>query len=150
MADTASSGGNVFTRHIGPLPMWGWTAIVGAVIIGYAWWKNRNSSSTSAESATTDASQVPQFVNQTYTNVQPPSAPAGPPPATGPYRPGGPNVNLAGQARPDLQKQLGTSSGAPAAPAQPGTPAKKPTGTVHKKAPKPKAPSRKGGPVKRG
>lgn len=67
-----------FTRKIGPLPMWAWTAIIGAVIVGWAWYKNRNSAQSSPAGA--DASQVPQFVNQTYTTVQPPSAP----PLTGP------------------------------------------------------------------
>jgi hypothetical protein len=69
-----------FTRKIGPLPMWAWLAIIGTVIVGWAWWRNRQTSSTSANSGTTaDASQVPQFVNQTYTTVQPP-VPAAPPP----------------------------------------------------------------------
>ena len=80
MADTPAASGakSVFTRHIGPLPMWGWTAIVGGVIVAWAWWSNRNSSSTAGSStaSTANASQVPQFVNQTYTTVQPPTAPA--------------------------------------------------------------------------
>ena len=87
-----TSGGNVFTRKIGPLPMWAWLAIVSAVILGYAWYKNRQSgSSTASQSSTANASQVPQFVNQTYTTVQPPTDPitAGPI-AYGPQGPQGP------------------------------------------------------------
>ena len=91
---TSSKRENVFTRHIGPLPMWAWLAIVGAVIIGYAYWKNRQSSSSSqAQSATTDASQVPQFVNQTYTTVQPPSEPSITPGSTDTDTSGPPGVS---------------------------------------------------------
>lgn len=80
---------NVFTRKIGPLPMWAWVAIISAVIIGYAYYKNKNAASTAATTAgTTDASQVPQFVNQTYTSPVPPVA--GPPGPAGPQGPQGP------------------------------------------------------------
>lgn len=80
---------NVFTRKIGPMPMWAWVAIIGAVIIGYAYYKNKNAASTAATTAsTTDASQVPQFVNQTYTSPVPPVA--GPPGPAGPQGPQGP------------------------------------------------------------
>src|SRR5215469_1481095 len=64
---------NVFTRHIGPLPMWVWLVIVGAVVVGWAWYRNRSQPASSVSG--TSASQVPQFVNQTYTTVQPPSPP---------------------------------------------------------------------------
>lgn len=47
--------GNVFTRKIGPLPMWGWVAIIVAGILAYRWWSNRNTSTTSSGSATTPA-----------------------------------------------------------------------------------------------
>ena len=62
-----------FTRKIGPLPMYAWLLIVGGVIVGWAWWRNRQQPS-SASGSSAGASQVPQFVNQTYTTVQPPSA----------------------------------------------------------------------------
>jgi hypothetical protein len=78
-------GGNVFTRKIGPMPMWAWVAIIAAVLIGYAYWRNKQSAASSSTAATaatgTDASQVPQFVNQTYTTVTPPVAGPPPPPA---------------------------------------------------------------------
>ena len=64
---------NVFTRKIGPLPMWGWVLIaVGLIGIYYLW--SRNSQSQAATG--TNASQVPQFVNQVYTSGVPPTAPA--------------------------------------------------------------------------
>ena len=71
---TAGRGGNVFTRKIGPLPMWGWVAIVGGAILAWAYYKNRTAgSTTSSTSATgTDASQIPQFINQTYVTTSPP------------------------------------------------------------------------------
>lgn len=86
---------NVFTRKIGPMPMWAWVAIIGAAIIGFAYYKNKNSAaSSSTTGAMTDASQVPQFVNQTYTQPGPPVAgppgPAGPAGPVGPVGPGGP------------------------------------------------------------
>ena len=140
MADTASGGGNVFTRHIGPLPMWAWTAIVGAVIVGYAWWKNRQAgASTSSTSSTANASQVPQFVNQTYTTVTPPSAP---------------NVTVNDDDDTDKHPKRPKRRPAPR-PANLGLSpanadaiddaAKKTSGTVHKK-----KPTRKSGPVRRG
>lgn len=80
--------GNVLTRKIGPLPTWAWVAIVAAVLLGWAYYRNRNSSaaSSSTDTGTTDASQVPQFVNQTFTQVSPPAAPA---PTPGAPAPGG-------------------------------------------------------------
>lgn len=79
-----AGGGNVLTRKIGPLPTWAWVAIAAAALLGWAYYKNRTSSSSTGSGATTDASQVPQFVNQTFTTVTPPTAPnpvPGPAPA---------------------------------------------------------------------
>jgi len=77
--EPAARRGNVFTRRIGPLPMWVWLVIVAVIVIGWAYWRSRQSAGqTSTSTATgTDASQVPQFVNQTYTTVQPPSVNVG-------------------------------------------------------------------------
>lgn len=107
---------NVFTRKIGPLPMWAWVAIIGGVIIAYSFYKSKTSAaSTSTTGATTDASQVPQFVNQTYVQPSPPSAAppaAAPPPVV--TNPGGP------------------SSGTGPAPVQPGGPMKAPVTRTEK------------------
>jgi len=71
---TRASPGNVFTNKIGPLPMIAWVGIIGAVIIGWAYLKNRGSSSQAAAGdGSTPASDVPQFVNQTYTTVTAPT-----------------------------------------------------------------------------
>lgn len=76
-----SGGGNVFTRKIGPLPMWGWMGIVALLAVFYYLYKKNQSASTSSTNAAantpggTDSSLVPQFVNQTYDNSQPPPAP---------------------------------------------------------------------------
>ena len=83
---------NVFTRKIGPLSMWVWLVIIGGGILAYSLWKSKTAGSTASASATgTSAADIPQFVNQVYTN---PGAPvAGPPGATGPSGltgPGGP------------------------------------------------------------
>ena len=78
---------NVLTRKIGPLPTWAWIAILSAIVIGYAYWRNKQSAASSTPTGT-DASQVPQFVNQVYTNPVPPVA--GPPGPPGP--PGQPGI----------------------------------------------------------
>jgi hypothetical protein len=85
VADTdAPKGTNVFTRHIGPLPMWAWVAIIAVPLLVYGLYsKNKAAASTSAAStgttaSTTGAAQVPQFVNQTYTSTTPPAAPVMP------------------------------------------------------------------------
>jgi hypothetical protein len=80
-----TSGGNVFTRKIGPLPMWAWMAIALLVALFYYLYKKNKSSSSSSGSSTsdtggsagtTDQSLVPQFVNQTYTNSTAPAMPS--------------------------------------------------------------------------
>lgn len=68
-AEAPAQQGNLFTRHIGPLPMWAWLGIVGGGVLLWAWWSNRNSSASS----TTSASTQPPFINQVYTNQSPPS-----------------------------------------------------------------------------
>lgn len=82
-----SESGNVFTRKLGPLPVWAWMGIALAVALGYYFWQQNQSNSSSSGSSTStsadvntpggvDSSLVPQFVNQTYTNVTPPSSPS--------------------------------------------------------------------------
>jgi hypothetical protein len=91
-------GANVFTRKIGPLPLWGWMGVGLAAALAYTYWKQNkqaNSSSTTSASGTTgttDSSLVPQFVNQTYVDQTPPAAPPlpGPPGPAGPAGPAGP------------------------------------------------------------
>ena len=74
---------NVFTRKIGPLPMIAWVAIIGGLILGWSLYRSKTSGAASSQTgATTDASQVPQFVNQTYSNPGPPG-PVGPTGAAG-------------------------------------------------------------------
>lgn len=78
-----SSGGGL-GRKIGPLPLWGWAAIIGVLVLIYAYYKKSNSATSStAQTAATnntpggvDSSLVPQFINQTYVNGQPPAAPS--------------------------------------------------------------------------
>jgi hypothetical protein len=68
---------NVFTHKIGPLPMWGWLAIVGGGLVIWRIYSNKNAGAQAGSSASTDtsASTVPQFVNQTYVSTTAPGAP---------------------------------------------------------------------------
>jgi hypothetical protein len=66
---------NFLFRTIGPAPVWAWLIAAAALGIGVFLWR-RNSQQSSAAGAsnigTTGDSQIPQFVNQTYTSVTPP------------------------------------------------------------------------------
>jgi LysM repeat protein len=75
--------GNILTRKLGPLPMWGWMAIALVIAIAYYLIDKKNSANSasaqgtsSTPTDTTDQSLVPQFVNQTYVNGTPPPAPS--------------------------------------------------------------------------
>lgn len=76
------SSGNVFTRKLGPLPMWAWmgVALLGALLFYLYNKKKTSAGGTSPSTVDTpggvDASLVPQFVNQTFVNNTPPSAPS--------------------------------------------------------------------------
>lgn len=82
---TSRPAGNVFTKKIGPLPMWSWMAILLVAVVLYSFYKKSSSASSSANTAAdqaagnapggVDSSLVPQFINQTYTNSTPPPAP---------------------------------------------------------------------------
>jgi len=73
MPPEQSGSGNPLKRKIGPLPTWAWVAIAAGIVIAWAWWRNRTQAATAAPAQ--DAGQVPQFVNQTYTSVVPPTPP---------------------------------------------------------------------------
>lgn len=71
---------NVFTHRIGPLPMWGWLAIVGGLLAAWRLYSNKQAaqsaqSGQSTSSTDTSANTVPQFVNQTYVSTTAPAAP---------------------------------------------------------------------------
>lgn len=78
------SGGakGIFTNRIGPLPMWAWLLIIVGIIIAWSWYQNRKAaSSSSTGDNSTSASDVPQFVNQTFVSTTAPTQ--GPPGPTG-------------------------------------------------------------------
>lgn len=88
MPEGGGSGGNVWTKKLGPLPLWGWMGIAALIaVMYYLYRKNQaaNSTTSSASTAQTastnntpggvDSSLVPQFVNQVYNQESPPAAP---------------------------------------------------------------------------
>lgn len=82
MPNQPSGGGNVWTRKYGPMPLWAWGGIVVLLALGYSLWKKHSAASTTQQSNPSvnspggvDASLVPQFVNQVYTQGEPPPAP---------------------------------------------------------------------------
>jgi len=77
-APSRGGGGSVFTRKLGPMPMWAWLAIGVAVIGVYIYFRRQQGAQAAQSTAdtSTPASDVPQFVNQTYTTVSPPAAEA--------------------------------------------------------------------------
>lgn len=75
---------SIFTRKLGPLPYWGWMAIVLLLAVFYGMYSKQKKAASSAASDNSstvdspggvDASLVPQFVNQVYTQTTPPPAP---------------------------------------------------------------------------
>lgn len=73
MAATAppKGGGNVFTRHIGPLPMWVWLAIVSAAVLAWALISRKGASpSTSADQS---AATTPEQIIQVFPPNQAPA-----------------------------------------------------------------------------
>lgn len=53
---SSSRSGNVFTRHYGPLPGWGWAALAGGAALVYFYWRQRKAAtSTAATTAATTA-----------------------------------------------------------------------------------------------
>lgn len=89
------AGGNIFTRKLGPLPMWAWMGIgLGGALAFTSWSRNKKAAAdakdkstsgtlptTQTASGSTPASLIPQFVNQVYTQGTPPAV-TQPSPAT--------------------------------------------------------------------
>lgn len=51
-APAANAGGNMFTKQVGPLPVWGWGLIAAGVGVGgYFWWQNKGKSVSANASA---------------------------------------------------------------------------------------------------
>jgi hypothetical protein len=124
----APSGGNLLTQKLGPLATWVWL-LIATVLVGivYLYLKHKQGSSSSTSSgttATTPASQVPDYIVQNYlgntptgaasggsTTTPPPAGstpPAQPPPVTTPPPVGTTPVK---PARPTQITAPGTDSG---------------------------------------
>lgn len=80
--ETSGGGGNVFTRKMGPLPLWGWMAVGLLLAVGFYLFSKNKSANSQTQSTTTnntpggvDSSLVPQFINQVYDQDTPPTAP---------------------------------------------------------------------------
>ncbi len=87
-AHVPSRNASPLSRRYGPLPAWAWMVLAFVLLLGVAYWRSRNNANTAAGSSagTTATNDIPQFVNQVYTNPAPPEEP-GP---TGPKGPPGP------------------------------------------------------------
>ena len=80
----SSGNSNVWTRKYGPMPLWAWGGVVVLLALGYSLYKKHQAAASSTQTQSNpsvnspggvDASLVPQFVNQVYTQSQPPAAP---------------------------------------------------------------------------
>ena len=60
---------NALTRKLGPLPTWGWVAIVGGGAVAYAVWERRNTSTSG--SGTAAANAVPPVIEQFQLSTPP-------------------------------------------------------------------------------
>lgn len=81
--EPGAEGTNVFTKKLGPLPLWAWMGIGLAIALGFYFWrqnsgKGASASDTTPPDQTTEASQIPQFVNQTFVQGEPPATPTTP------------------------------------------------------------------------
>jgi hypothetical protein len=91
------SGGSVFTRRLGVLPLWAWMGIGLAVALGYYYWRQSMGGGAAAKSQAASAGQaaggidsnlVPQFVNQTFVQDSPPQPTMPATPTTAPTQAG--------------------------------------------------------------
>ena len=97
MAEIESSDGNILTRKWGPLPVWGWGAIVLALAWGYAKYKSMKTASAITDTSATSPTDTgepqgvaPQFIiennqpayNQPVTVPVAPTTPVVTPPGT--------------------------------------------------------------------
>lgn len=97
---SGGGAGNLFTRKLGPLPMWAWMGVgLGVALAFTSWTKNKKAAAAAAAgpntagvlpttqtaSGSTPSSLIPQFVNQVYNQESPPTAGApSPTPTTNP------------------------------------------------------------------
>jgi LysM repeat protein len=74
--------GGTLTRKVGPLPVWGWLAVLTVLAVGYWLIKGKGSaaapSSAGTDTGTTPAGDVPDYVSQTTVNVTNPAEPSQP------------------------------------------------------------------------
>lgn len=85
MSETAperTGGGNRLTQKLGPFPVYVWLLIVLGLAIAFYFYKKNQAGSAASQNAATnnspggvDSSLVPQFINQTYVENNPPPAP---------------------------------------------------------------------------
>jgi LysM repeat protein len=89
--EAAGGGGGIggtLGRKFGPLPVWGWLAIVTVLGLGYYLWKGKSSASsaTGTDTGTTPAGDVPDYVSQTTVNITEPAEPGQTGTGTGPTK----------------------------------------------------------------
>jgi hypothetical protein len=83
-ASGRAQGKNLLTQKFGPLPVWGWLAIVTALAAGVYLLTKKKSST---DSGTTGTSQIPETIIQNVMPTETQPAPAPPPPGATPPSP---------------------------------------------------------------
>lgn len=88
-AHVPSRNAGPLSKRYGPLPAWAWLVLAFVLLLGVAYWRSRNNANTAAGSSagTTNSADIPQFVNQVFTNPAPPEEPEPTKPPTVPSPP---------------------------------------------------------------
>lgn len=83
---TEQTGGSLWKRKYGPLPLWAWAAILLAVVAGWRLYSEHKTASSTQQDQTTAVDQAPPLVFQNYLTLD---TPDGMPPGGGREHPPG-------------------------------------------------------------
>lgn len=80
---------SIIWERKGPLPVWGWMAVVLALVLIFVWWRRNSAAGTATEAATGYRDELPGDQTAPPIFIIPPG-PQGPPGSPGPAGPTGP------------------------------------------------------------